>query len=191
MATADRRRAILEAVLPLLIERGSSVTTAEMAEAAGIAEGTIFRAFPDKPALIYEAVKATLDAGPVAEAIRAIPSSASMRGRVATAATVLVEHFNRTIALAELLRSMPQPHDAGHCDVRALIKESSSVITGALKTLFEPHREALRVPPAKAIAAFRGLIFASGHPMVPPSERLSVDEVVAILLRGIAKPSRA
>ncbi|HUO45747.1 MAG TPA: helix-turn-helix domain-containing protein, partial [Acidimicrobiia bacterium] len=52
LAPEDRRQAIVEAVIPLLVERGASVTTREMAEAAGIAEGTIFRVFPDKCALI-------------------------------------------------------------------------------------------------------------------------------------------
>ena len=48
MAPEDRRKAILEALIPLLVEQGGDVTTKEIAEAAGIAEGTIFRVFPDK-----------------------------------------------------------------------------------------------------------------------------------------------
>ena len=38
MAAADRRRAILDVVVPLLIEKGSAITTAEIAQAANIAE---------------------------------------------------------------------------------------------------------------------------------------------------------
>jgi AcrR family transcriptional regulator len=188
MAAADRRHAILDVVIPLLIEKGSSVTTAEMAQAAGIAEGTIFRVFPDKSALIYEAVKVTMDPNPVAHAIRAIRPSAPMRTQFTKAARVLLDHFNRVIALAELLRSMPGPHDAGKCDVRRLITESSAVISKALTGLFERHGEALRVPPSTAVAALRGLIFASGHPLLSPRERLTVEEVVSILLSGIAEP---
>ncbi len=44
----DRREAILVAVLPLLREKGRDVTSRELAEAAGVAEGTLFRAFGDK-----------------------------------------------------------------------------------------------------------------------------------------------
>ena len=52
LSPEDRRAAILDAVVPLLIDHGAAVTTAEMAEAAGIAEGTIFRVFPDKASLL-------------------------------------------------------------------------------------------------------------------------------------------
>ena len=55
MAPDDRRRAIVDAVVPLLLEHGGDVTTRQIAEAAGIAEGTIFRVFPDKPALLMAA----------------------------------------------------------------------------------------------------------------------------------------
>ncbi|MCU1430433.1 MAG: DNA-binding transcriptional regulator, AcrR family, partial [Actinomycetia bacterium] len=36
---------IVAATLPLLLEHGDRVTSRQIAEAAGIAEGTIFRAF--------------------------------------------------------------------------------------------------------------------------------------------------
>ncbi len=187
MAAADRRRAILDAVGPLLVEKGASLTTAEIAQAAGIAEGTIFRVFPDKPALIYEAVKATMDPNPVAAAIRAISVSAPMETQLREAARVLLDHFNRGVALSGLLRSVPASHDAARCDVPRLITAANAVISAALTELFERHGQALRVPPPKAIAAFRGLIFASGHPLLPPGERLTIDEVAAVLLAGIAR----
>ena len=187
MAAADRRRAILDVVVPLLIEKGSSVTTAEMAQAADIAEGTIFRVFPDKAALIYEAVKASMDPTPVAEAIRAIGPAAPMRAQLAEAVRVLRDHFNQMMALGESLRSVSALAGARQRDVGRLIKESSSVISTALGELFERHRDELRVPPSTATAAFRGLVFASAHPLLPPRERLAMEETVSILLSGIAK----
>jgi AcrR family transcriptional regulator len=187
MAAADRRRSILDVVVPLLIEKGSSVTTAEMAQAADIAEGTIFRVFPDKSALIFEAVKATMDPARVADAIRAIGPSAPMTAQLAEAARVLRDHFNQMTALGESLRSVSALPGARQRDVGKLIKESSAVISAALGDLFERHRAALRVPPSSAIAAFRGLVFASAHPLLPPRERLAIEEAVSILLSGIGK----
>ena len=48
MSPDDRRRAIVAALVPLIVERGGEVSTREIAQAAGIAEGTIFRVFADK-----------------------------------------------------------------------------------------------------------------------------------------------
>jgi AcrR family transcriptional regulator len=190
MAAADRRRAILAAAIPLLIERGPSVTTAAVARAAGIAEGTIFRVFPDKSTLLFEAVKSAMDSTDIADAIRAVSPSAPMREQLAEAARVLLDHFKRMMALGESLRSMSALHGARQRDVGRLIKESSAGISAALVSLFERHSTALRVPPAAATAALRGLIFASEHPLLPAAERLTVDDVVSILLSGIAKPER-
>ena len=55
LAPEDRRTAILAAVIPLLVEKGGDVSTKEIAQAAGIAEGTIFRVFADKATLLVAA----------------------------------------------------------------------------------------------------------------------------------------
>jgi len=52
MAPEDRKAAIVDSVLPLVAERGNDVTSRELAQAAGVAEGTLFRAFGDKTALV-------------------------------------------------------------------------------------------------------------------------------------------
>lgn len=60
--TPERRRAsILDAVIPLILEHGTAVTSRQIADAAGVAEGTVFRAFGDKDSLIEAAADAVLD----------------------------------------------------------------------------------------------------------------------------------
>ena len=61
MAPDERRRAIIDAVVPLLTQHGPDVTTKQIAEAAGIAEGTIFRVFPDKQALLWATAEETIN----------------------------------------------------------------------------------------------------------------------------------
>ncbi len=78
MSPDERRRAIIDAVLPLLIEHGDAVTTRLIAEAAGIAEGTIFRVFADKDALIHAVAAETLNPADADEVLRA--ALAGLRG---------------------------------------------------------------------------------------------------------------
>jgi AcrR family transcriptional regulator len=190
MSPADRRRAILDATIPLLLEKGGSVTTAQVAAAAQIAEGTIFRAFPDKSALIFEAMKSAMDPARVTAAIRGISPGLPLAQCLTDAAHLLCEYFNQISRIGESLRSASMPGAARQRDVGRLIRESTAAITTALMELFERHEAELRIPPATAVAAFRGLVFASVHPMLPPRERLASAEVVGILLSGIVRPGR-
>jgi AcrR family transcriptional regulator len=82
MSTAERRAMIVDAVVPLLIEHGRAVTTRQIAEAAHIAEGTIFRVFPDKDALFQAAVDKFLDPTESNRALRAIDPESSLEGKV-------------------------------------------------------------------------------------------------------------
>src|SRR4051794_35819778 len=61
MAPADRRAAIIAATTQLLLTSGAEVTTRQIAEAACVAEGTIFRVFADKDELIAATVEAAVD----------------------------------------------------------------------------------------------------------------------------------
>ena len=190
MAAEDRRRAILDAAVPLLISRGASVTTAEVARAADIAEGTLFRAFPDKSALILEAARSAMNPARVTDAIRAIDPSLDLEAQLSAAAGLLRDYFNQMTAIGESLRTASIQGGTKQGDVARLIRDSSASITSALVALFEQHRAALRVSPSAAVAAFRGLVFASAHPMLPPRERLSTGDVVGVLMSGIALKPR-
>ncbi|HEY6627655.1 MAG TPA: TetR/AcrR family transcriptional regulator [Acidimicrobiia bacterium] len=188
LAPDDRRRAIIAAVIPLLTEHGSTVTTKQMAEAAGIAEGTIFRVFPDKHALIHEAVRFSMDPAPVVRALSEIDQSTPFEVQLTAAARIIFERFQGVIALITALRTSPSPDAAPPAGPPPFVAEANAAINGALTELFERHRDRLRIEPARATAAFRGLILASGHPMMGHGEKLAVDEIVDVLLTGIADP---
>src|ERR1700748_3262896 len=95
-----RRQAIVEATLPLLMDQGLAVTTRQIAEAAGIAEGTIFRVFPDKESLIDAAIDAAFDTAPTEAALAAIDPDLPFEARLVAAVTI-VQH--RVLAIWRLV----------------------------------------------------------------------------------------
>ena len=173
----DRRAAILDAVVPLLIENGAAVTTAEMAAAAGIAEGTIFRAFPDKASLLHAAIGRTLDPRPIEAVLAGIDPDSDLETQLVAAADILARQFEGTTALIGMLRSIPH-HDKPHAKAHRLAKESMAAVVEMLTELMEPHRGRLRVEPAQAAVLLRGLLFtnqmhvAGVHWLVPREEYL-------------------
>lgn len=185
LSPEERRQSILTAVIPLLIQKGSAVTSAEMAEAAGVAEGTIFRVFADKTAIINEAVKVTIDPGPTCEALAQIDPSTSLEDQLVIAARILLARIDHFMALAEVARST-HDREATHAEGHRLVTESNAAISEVLTELFASHAERLRVEPSRAVAAFRGLVLAAGNPMMAAEDRLTINEVVPILMTGIA-----
>lgn len=82
MPPEERRRAIIAAARPLLVANGGGFTTKQVAEAAGIAEGTIFRVFPTKQALFDAVIADVLDPTRTTRALRALPEHGSLVERI-------------------------------------------------------------------------------------------------------------
>jgi AcrR family transcriptional regulator len=184
----DRRREIVEAVIPLLLEKGSALSTREIADAAGVAEGTVYSVFPDKASVIIEAVKATVDPEPTRVALAEVPEDVPFEQQLEIAAGLLMERGVRIGLLVDVLRTM-QPAGAGKpAAAHRFVTESHAAILLALSDLFERHKEQLRTTPARAAVVFWGLLFANAHALMTGNERLEAAEIVGMVLFGIANP---
>lgn len=186
----DRRRAIIEAVIPLLLEKGSALTSREMAQAAGVSEGTIFSVFPDKPAVIIEAVKVTMDSAPFRAAIADVPRTASLEDQLESVAVILLERSERIGTLVGVLRTIQPTGPDKPAEAHRYVMESNAAILEALTELLDRHQECLRVKPDRAAVAFMGFVFANAHPLMAPDAKPGAAEIVDMLLHGIATPSR-
>src|SRR3954468_10093175 len=107
MAPEDRRQAIVDVVVPLLLQHGDGVTTRQIAEAAGIAEGTIFRVFPDKAALLMAAAENTMNpANGRAELAEALDGITDLRERVLVATRRMQDRSEKVVAVMMALRGI-------------------------------------------------------------------------------------
>jgi AcrR family transcriptional regulator len=190
MAPDERRRAIVDAVVPLLLRHGADVTTRQIAEAAGIAEGTIFRVFPDKPALLLAAAEETMNpTGSRATLDAALAGVTSLRDKVLIVAERLNARSEQVMAVMMALRKqwMSQPpgkkdHPSGP---PAFFAEANQELHEMLTDVFEPHRAELTVDPSRAALLLRTLVLGSRHPGWQQSERLTPEDIADALLDGI------
>jgi AcrR family transcriptional regulator len=179
MPPEQRRAAIVAATVPLLREHGLAVTTRQIAEAAGIAEGTIFRVFSDKEEVVDAAFQAAIDPLPVVAAVRAIDLDLPLRDRLVPAVDILQRHMTGIWQLIAAMGGPMPPHAQGAAhrpkpDDRALV------------ALLEPDRDHLTLSPEKAASLLRGLTIGCTHPaLVIDDQALAPTEIVSVLLDGI------
>jgi len=162
--------------LPLLLAHGSAVTTRQIAEAAGIAEGTIFRVFPDKDSLIEAVFESALDTASVDAELAAIDSTLPLESRLTTAVEILRRRFADILQLRTAIGMMQ--------DSRTTATMSD---LSALAALFEPDRDEIRREPLEAAHLLRGMTIAGTHPALILDEPLSPGEIVSLFLDGVRR----
>ena len=192
MAPQDRRAAILTAALPLVRQHGRAVTTRQIAEAAGIAEGTIFRVFPDKEALILAVADRALSSDGVLSGLRAIDPALPLQDRLVRIVDVLSERLTAVFELMSTLGMDRPPQSPGtnaskearkHHDLR-LERQQQMMIEVA--TLLTPDAAQLRYPPERTAQLIRLFTFAARHPTITGESVLPSQEIADVLLHGIA-----
>ena len=182
-----RRAAIIDAAIPLLRSHGSAVTTKQIADAAGIAEGTVFRVFDDKEALIKAAVAQAFDQRPTIDELRRIDPDAPLRQRLRAAVVVITARLDAVWELMFVLRMMPPTGDAAR--PTHVSDTADSALPDALTALIAPDAEQLRVTPAQTARLLRLVTFAGSHPRITDAHPLTADEIVDLLLDGLRAPS--
>ncbi len=192
MAPDERRRAIIGVVVDLLLEQGPAVTTKQIAEAAGIAEGTIFRVFDDKPALLTAAAEEILNpTDGRTELATALEGLSDLRPRVLVTIELLQARSERVMAVMMALREvwMTQRHDHRPDHARGgppqFMVDAQRALLERLVEVFEPHRDELSVEPRTAALLLRTLVLGARHPGAGQDATLTPDQIADCLLDGV------
>jgi AcrR family transcriptional regulator len=168
----ERRSMIVQATIPLLVEHGEMVTTRQIADAAGIAEGTIFRVFADKDELIRAVLEAVFDPTPLDDAIRGLDPSISFDAGLRTIVDLVQ---TRAIEIWRIASSVgPRFHE---------VARPGTTLSEPLVAWLKSHKDRLGVPPADAARLLRALTISLTHPSLV-EEPMSPKRIADLFLNG-------
>jgi AcrR family transcriptional regulator len=193
MSQEERRAAIVRSTIPLLIEHGGNVSTSQIAAAAGIAEGTVFRAFKDKQDLLVACMQVGMDSEEEVAQIEAIGLDGVLHLRLVEGVRAISGYLDRVWAIGQAVR-------AGGVSPEAIQKQmhgddkprqpgpppEMTRVFRAMGGLFDPATDGLRVDPERAARMLLSLVLTNrmqgadfGQPIDDPAE------LVDLFLHGV------
>ncbi len=181
MSPDDRRAALIEATLPLLLRHGRTVTTKQIADAAGVAEGTIFRVFESKDDLIRDALDQAFDTEPFLRDVRGIDPDQSLRDLVTDFVGILQARFQGIFALMTAVGIVGPPTAREHS------RGSREEAARTMAELLRPYAEDLSVPVEHLVHVTRLLTFSGSHPHLSEGRTLTTDDIVTTVLDGLTR----
>ncbi|MCA1572196.1 MAG: TetR/AcrR family transcriptional regulator [Chloroflexi bacterium] len=156
MEPEERRAAIVTATLPLLVEHGAAVTTGQIASAAGVAEGTVFRAFADKHELLWACHDAAVDPAQPVATLAEIPLDLPLHERLRRAGSAVAGYWERAMQVGHAVRTScatpptePPMRRGPQC-----LAEGASAVHLALADLLSPDTARLRLGPERTARLF-------------------------------------
>jgi AcrR family transcriptional regulator len=195
----DRRDALIEAFVRLAHREGRKPTTSEIAQEAGVAEGTIFRVFPTKEVLEKEVVQTALCPAPVRRRIAAIDPEGALRDRLVYFTRIMQTRFTEVFGLMGALGLTEPPnrgphqscfeagrHLRGHADD----EEHEAAHQPLLETVNEllvHDEDQLVVPGTDVVHRIRLLTFSGSHPGIADGRVLTPEEIVDTVLFGLVR----
>lgn len=182
MTPEDRRQTLVDATIPLLHEHGRSVTTKQIADAAGVAEGTIFRVFDSKDDLVTAAVEQAMDMEPFLADLEAIDLDQDLRGRLTDLCARLQDRF-RSIFLLMSAMGMVSPPTA-HRHMEDGRRRAQKVMVAVV----DKDADQLTCTPVELVHMLRMLTFSGTHPHISDGHILTPEQIVGTLLDGVLKP---
>lgn len=188
LSTDDRREQILAAIGDVVRAHGAMVTSRQLAEAAGVAEGTLFRVFGDKDAILIAFIERegcrAFDLSAVEERLG---DDACLSDCVFAIIEVIVEqvghYMELSMALGPLIHTAHARGD--HENSVDVHNRRFAHFTEWIASLLEPFAAELSVPPAAAAAAISTVAVTASSSWGQSTRPLSLEDTHKILVHGL------
>jgi AcrR family transcriptional regulator len=185
MSPEERRDKLIDVTLDLLREHGRAVTTRQIAAAAGVAEGTIFRVVESKEELVEAAIARAFQPGALVERIEEIDSRLPLRERLVILVSILQQRFRATFELMKKV-GMVRPSDHVHDSPEAVAWRAR--LQSLLEDVVGEDGDQLAVPVDDFVHRLRLMTFAGSHPHISDGRLLTPDQIVDTILHGLLGP---
>lgn len=182
----DRRLAIVATATSMIRRDHAMPTTRALAAECGIAEGTLFRAFATKEALVDAVASTTACPYPLRAMILAIPRELPLRERMLQVTRVLHERFSATFEILVPLGAMGPPRHGPHpgCPGPPGAPLEVRLLRDHIARVLEPDAAQLRVDLDVLIDALRFLAFAGSHTGISDGRLMTPEAIVDLILDG-------
>ena len=182
MPPEERYVALVDVTLRLLREHGRQVTTRQIAEEAGVAEGTIFRVVASKEELVDAAIARAFEPGDLVARLEGIDRALPLRDRLVALASVLQQRFRATFSLMQRV-GLVRPPDHLHDSEAAIAWRAR--LQALVVEIVGDDAHLLAVPVDHFVHVFRLLAFAGSHEQIADGRLLTPEQIADTVLFGL------